>query len=78
MVGIERTFAQDTSRLVGKGKSRAIRRRTKRGCVLLTGAQGVNGKKKEANGDVPRKETEQRKSIVHLLIEKWGRFMGYR
>lgn len=24
------------------------------------------------------KETEQRKSIVRLLIEKWGRFMGYR
>ena len=24
------------------------------------------------------KEAEQRKSIVRLLIEKWGRFMGYR
>lgn len=24
------------------------------------------------------KEADQRKSIVRLLIEKWGRFMGYR
>lgn len=85
LVGIKRCFAQDTERLVG-GKRRAIRRKEP-----WRGSRGVGevgkAEKKEWKGKGRRepahrwyrgKETEQRKSIVRLLIEKWGRFMGYR
>jgi hypothetical protein len=47
------------------------------------GAEGGK-RKKRRRGDEKKKhgdrgkEAEQRKSIVRLLIEKWGRFMGYR
>lgn len=40
--------------------------------------KGKKEEAKEARRRYRGKETEQRKSIVRLLIEKWGRFMGYR
>lgn len=42
---------------------------------------GMKRRKKARGGKTWRsrgKEAGQRKSIVRLLIEKWGRFMGYR
>ena len=39
-----------------------------------------DGKKfgEEKHGDREGRKPDKRKSIVRLLIEKWGRFMGYR
>lgn len=49
---------------------------------MQNGGIGVGEGKKKGEEEARRryrgKETEQRKSIVRLLIEKWGRFMGYR
>lgn len=42
------------------------------------GRWGKKEGEEEARRRYRGKETEQRKSIVRLLIEKWGRFMGYR
>lgn len=43
-------------------------------CRMRRGKKAPRGKTWRSRG----KETGQRKSIVRLLIEKWGRFMGYR
>lgn len=61
---------------LGKKRDRWGRRRWRKKRRERRGVRRRDGKK-VAPAD-RGKEAEQRKSIVRLLIEKWGRFMGYR
>lgn len=70
-VGAAVAAGEKKGRLVGAA---AVEKKTAR-----EGRGRRETKKKKSAAPADRgKEAEQRKSIVRLLIEKWGRFMGYR
>lgn len=61
------------------GAATAEKKRRERGPQGGTVKAKKKKRKKREEAPADRgKEAEQRKSIVRLLIEKWGRFMGYR